>query len=217
MSIISDIQKSIRKRKHNREVHRRKHQKRRTLREIRAIQHLRARLDAIHKLPRVMFDDTTVSLIPKSAKAVAGYVNGLYTTWPQVLHNFPNAKHISIAISTAAQADCLDIEPGDATNAEAAAWYRDFKTAARKNHTPKLKPIFYTSASNAAGLIAALSAEGIARSKYILWTAHYNGSRHVCSPSGCGYPKAEATQWTSTSNNRSLDESKVTVAFWERG
>lgn len=217
MSLISDIQKSIRKRKHNREAHRRKHHPRRTLREMRAIQRLRARLDAIHKLPRVMFDDTNVSLIPKGAKAVAGYVNGNYTTWPDVLREFPDAKHVSIAVTSSAQAECLDVEPGDATNADAAGWYRRFKEAAAKNHTPHRRPIFYTSASNVAALVSTLGAAGINRNEYIIWSAHYNGSRHTCAPDKCGYPYAEATQWTSTAHNRSLDESKVTVAFWQRG
>lgn len=217
MSLISDIQKQIRRRKRNRELHRRKHQRRRTLREMRAIQHLRARIDGIHSLPRVMFDDTTVSLIPKSAKAVAGYVNGIYTTWAGVLYNFPHAKHVSISVTSRILADCLDIETGDATNADVADWHRRFKKAAAHNKTPHRKPIFYTSASNVGALVSALRSAHIGRSEYVVWSAHYNGSRHVCSPGGCGYPKAEATQWTSTANHRSLDESKVTVAFWERG
>jgi hypothetical protein len=213
---ITDLYKRIRRRKHLRDEHRAKHQRRRTLREIRAIQHLRAAIDHIHREPRVMFDDTSVELIPKAARAVAGYVNGNYTTWPAVLRLFPHARHISIAVTSSVHAHCLDVEPGDATNADAAAWFRRFKERERKNHT-HAKPIFYTSASNVAALVSALRAAGIARHEYIVWAAHYNGHRHVCSPKACGYPAAEATQWTSSSHSRSLDESKLTPAFWQRG
>jgi hypothetical protein len=35
------------------------------------------------------------------------------------------------------------------------------------------------------------------------------GKRHVCGPN-------EYVLWTDRSNNRSLDESKLTLAFWRR-
>lgn len=166
-----------------------------------------------------MFDDTTVSLIPKTAKAVAGYVNGFYVTYPTLLHDFPHARHVSIAVNSSQIADCLDVEPGDATNADAPGWYHRYKGAMTANHTPGKKPIFYTSASNADALVATLAAAGIKRGAYKLWTAHYGDGKHVCGPRTCHLTRheADATQWTSSSHSRSLDESRVKPSFWERG
>jgi hypothetical protein len=48
---------------------------------------------------------------------------------------------------------------------------------------------------------------GIARNEYMLWSAHYTNTAHICSPSACGYPQADATQWTSTYQGVSLDAS----------
>lgn len=166
-----------------------------------------------------MFDDTSVELIPKSAKAVAGYVNGAYATYSRVLYDFPKARHIGITVNSGGMSDCLDIEPGDATNADAAAWFHRFKGAAQANRKPSRKPIFYTSVSNLDALVADLNAAGIKRAAYKLWSAHYGEGKHVCSPEACGatHQHADATQWTSSSHSRSLDESRVKPSFWERG
>lgn len=160
-----------------------------------------------------MFDDTSVELIPRSARAVAGYVNGAYVTVPALRRRFPKARVVTIAVTSDVVADALDIELGDAANADAPHWYRRFK---RERPQRRQRPIFYTSASNVAALAATLQAQGIARHQYVVWSAHYNGHRHICSRNACGYPKAEATQWTSSAHGRSLDESKLTLAFWNR-
>lgn len=212
----------LRRRKHLREQHRAKHQGRRAQREAKAVRTLRASIRALLDLrssPRVMFDDTSVELIPKAAKAVAGYVNGNYTTYPSVLHDFPEARHVSITVNSGGMAECLDVEPGDATNADAAAWYRRYKGAVTANHKPHKKPIFYTSTSNADSLVATLAGAGIKRGDFKLWTAHYGEGKHVCGPATCGltHHHADATQWTSSSHSRSLDESRCQPSFWERG
>lgn len=207
---IKKIRERIRRRKHLREAHRRKHQKQRTLREMRAIQHLRAVLDHLNSEPHVMFDDTSVGLIPKAARAVAGYVNGSFLTFPSLRALFPKARRVSIAVNSTVDAHFLDIEPGDATNADAPGWFD------RHDHQKYGKAGFYTSASNVAALIQTLADHGIARNEYIIWSAHYNERRHICSPDVCGFPAAQATQWTSTANHKSLDESKVSHGFWAR-
>lgn len=187
------------------------------VRKLRA--QIRALLDHLHRQPRVMFDDTSVELIPRTARAVAGYVNGSYTTYPQILRDFPHALHVSIAVTSHVAAECLDVETGDATNGDSVGWFHAYKTAADHNHKPNRKPIFYTSASNADTLAAALALAGRPRGSYVLWTAHYGDGKHVCGPHTCGLTRheADATQWTSSSHSRSLDESLCKPSFWERG
>lgn len=221
MSIEDRIGKArvqLHRRKHNRDRKRKLGEGHKAQREAKAVRTLRAQiralLDLLHSSPRVMFDDTTVELIPKTAKAVAGYINGLYKTMPALRRLFPKARKVTIAISADVVADCLDVETGDATNAEAPGWYRRFKAA-----RPHDKPIFYTSASNADALVSTLRRAGIHSGQYILWLAHYGDGKHVCGPHTCGLTRhqADATQWTSSSHSRSLDESRCKPSFWERG
>ena len=153
-----------------------------------------------------MYDDVNVHLIPKNAEAVAGYVNGRYKTWPAVVAGWPNAHKLSIAVSSAADAMCLDVEPGDATNQVAAGWFKRQKG---------VKPVFYTSVSNAAALIKALAQAGIMRGQYRLWTAHYTGKEHLCNAKcGFGNFQADATQFEDRVGNVSLDKSLLSDTFF---
>lgn len=223
MSLQTRIEKTraaIRRRKRNRERKRALKQGGRARREARAIRKLRKVLaNLLRPRPAVMYDSVTVSAIPKDAKAVAGYVNGAWPTWPDILAGWPHAERVSIAVTSSVLADCLDIEPGNADNGDAVGWYRRFKDAAAKNHTPGKKPIFYTSASNTDALVSTLTAAGIKRGAYILWTAHYGAGKHLCGPDTCRLTshKADASQWTDSSHGRNLDESVCRRSFWERG
>jgi hypothetical protein len=209
MSPIDRLRERLHRLKHNREAHRRRHQPRRTLREQRAIQHLRALIDHLRKEPRVMFDDTSVDLIPRTARAVAGYVNGIYRTVPALRLRFKGRRIVTIAVNSLGRAQFLDIERGNATIADAPGWWNRNRAHGARG--------FYISESEAAALVAALEAAGIHRHECVLWTAHYNGRRHICGPNTCGCPvHAGGTQWTDRSNNRSLDESWLTLAFWRR-
>jgi hypothetical protein len=209
VSALDRLRERLHRRKHNREVHRRKHRPRRTHREMRAIQHLRALIDHLRKEPRVMFDDTSVELIPRFARAVAGYVNGLYITVPALRLRFKGRRIVTIAVSSAARAQFLDIESGNATIADAPGWWERNKDLGARG--------FYIAESEAAALVAYLEAHGIHRHEYILWTAHYDGTRHICGPTSCGCPvEADGTQWTDRANNESLDESWLHRSFWRR-
>lgn len=208
---IARLRESLHRRKRNRERKRRLHQGHKAHREAYHVRKLRKRIKRLVLLlsaPRTMFDAVTVGNIPDGAKAVAGYVDGIYNTFHAVVAAFPSARHISIAVFATEDAHVLDIEAGNATNADAPGWF--------KRHDKKRygKAIFYTSAGNVAALIATLAAAGIARHEYIIWSAHYTEQRHVCSPNACGYPEAEATQFTT--HGETVDESKLTVRFWDR-
>lgn len=184
-------------------------------REANAIKRLRKRLrHLLRPRPEVMYDSVTVSAIPADAKAVAGYVNGRYITVPDLRKRYGRGTQIvTIAVTSAVVADCLDVEPGDATNSDAPRWFKDFK-----HQRPNDKPIFYTSASNASALVATLAAAGIYRGDFKLWTAHY-ADKHLCGPDTCKATShhADATQWTNASHGRNLDESVCRRSFWERG
>lgn len=157
-----------------------------------------------------MFDAVNITAIPKDAYAVAGYVNGHWPTFAQLETAFPQAKRLSIAVTAEADADCLDIEPGDATNALAPAWFR------RQKARGVALPVFYTSLSNVKALVGVLAAAGIKRDQYRLWTAHYTFTAHLCSAS-CGYGMptyADATQYTDKALGRSLDASFLSTGFF---
>lgn len=161
--------------------------------------------------PTVMYDDVDLSLIPKDAQTVAGYVGGRWPTFGKLRAAFPGAKRcISIAVSASEDADVLDVENGDATNAQAASWF------VRQKKRGASKPGFYTSVSNVGPLLAALGRAGIRRSEVVIWSAHYTGISHLCSPK-CypGMPTtADATQYTDHALGRSLDASRVAPSFY---
>jgi hypothetical protein len=157
-----------------------------------------------------MYDSTDVGQIPKTAAAVAGYVNGRWPTYPTLKELFPKALVLSIAVTASADADCLDIEKGDAEVWQAPHWWR------RQKKRGLALPVFYTSLSQAEGLIAELNRAGIRRDQYRLWTAHYTGSPHLCAAS-CGFGLAtfaDATQYTDKALGKVLDASWCSSQFF---
>lgn len=137
-----------------------------------------------------MFDNVAVGAIGVGDEE-AGYVNGRWPTYSAVVARFPGKPVLSIAVTADVRAAALDIETGDANNAQAAGWYHGW--------TPGLvsKPILYTSASNVPALIEAMAADGIGRAEYYIWSAHYTGVAHICSPvCHFGNWNADLTQWT---------------------
>lgn len=161
-----------------------------------------------------MYDSVNVAEIPSTAKAVAGYVGGKWPTYNNLVVKFPHAAKLSIAISADENARCLDVETGDATNAQAAAWVK------RQHARGQPRPILYTSVSNWPALQAALKAGGVSRGipgrrRYRRWSAHYTGKPHRCTRR-CGFGfrgKAGATQWTNKALGRNLDASLCSHDF----
>lgn len=152
----------------------------------------------------VMYDDVNVSLLPGGMTTAGGYIGGMWPNAAEIRRKFPKAKVINIAVAASEAGDCLDVENGDATNAQAAAWFKR-----RAGHTLTPKPWLYTSASNIEALVAAMTRAGVARNRYFIWSAHYTYKAHICSLAACGYPKADGTQWTDKALGRSLDESLI--------
>ncbi len=156
-----------------------------------------------------MYDSVTLDAIPASAQAVAGYAGGAWPTAQHLAARWPHAHRLSIAVNAGEDADCLDIEKGDATPDQAPAWFHRQRARGITR-----KPVFYTSLSNALALIETLRVHGIARSEYCLWTAHYTDVPHICGPSEGLSGAADATQWTDRALGRNLDESLCSSAFF---
>jgi hypothetical protein len=143
--------------------------------------------------PFFMYDSVNLSGIPRGATAVAGYVGGNWATYSAIPKFFPKARRLSIAVNAGEDADCLDIERGDATIQQAPAWVKRQRSRGVK------RPVVYTSLANARALLAELKAAGIRRKDVRLWIAHYTGRPHRCSPL-CHFgfwTRADATQWVS--------------------
>lgn len=162
----------------------------------------------------VGFDSTNLAEIPISAPVVAGYVGGDWPTYDALLHAWPHARHISIAISPSENADCLDIENGDAQPQDAPLWW------ARQSHRGIHRPILYSDLANLGAVLRRMDGAGIPRSLYRIWTAHYTGTPHICEHD-CfqlagisSKATADGTQWTDFALARDLDESLFDSQFF---
>ncbi|HYB87978.1 MAG TPA: hypothetical protein VEC76_14060 [Streptosporangiaceae bacterium] len=157
-----------------------------------------------------MYDTIEVSQFAGlTMDAAAGYVDGHWPTFPTLGHHVPpGTKLVSISV-LGNPADCIDVEPGDVNNSQGAAWAR------KRIDEGHWKPIVYTSASNATAMFNALGAVGVKRDQVRYWSAHYT-TLHICSPSACGYPQADGTQWTDRAHGRNLDQSELEENFFQQ-
>jgi hypothetical protein len=120
-----------------------------------------------------MFDSTNVNNLPHDAVAVAGYIDGKFANFHDLVLRFPKAKCLSITVLADGVADCLDIEAGDATPASAPGWVRKQHSIGDK------RPILYANRSTMPAVIAALTNDDIKREEYMLWVAEYDGTPHI--------------------------------------
>jgi hypothetical protein len=159
-----------------------------------------------------MYNSIDVSALPRGADAYAGYVDGKWPTFPALKRRFAGsgAHLLSIAVFASGDADCLDIEPGDAANAQAPGWVR------RQLKGGAGRPCLYTSAANMDALVATLTRAGLRRPKVRLWSAHYGRGRHICGPATCGltHHACDGTQWTDAARGGSLDVSVLLRDFF---
>lgn len=166
----------------------------------------------------LMLDDVNLSVEEAKAAlaaAIAGYVNGRFNNWPAIVAKYSKSgKHllsIDVQGNVSAGAQCLDVEKGDidpANHALIISWVKGTMAAGRATRDLRWFPKVYTSVSNALAIIEALTAAGIKRDEYMLWTAHYTDKAHICSKAcGFGDLQADATQWTDHYEGVSLDAS----------
>lgn len=157
-----------------------------------------------------MYDATNVANIPNKALYIAGYVGGIWTTYPLLQKQFPKATLLSIAINVSENAQCLDVETGDATIADVYYWLN------RQTSLKVYRPVIYIEVSKLDLLMLTMNANGFSRSQYRLWTAHYGQGEHICGPATCKETKtaADGTQWTKTANGINLDQSVLLPNFF---
>ncbi len=113
-----------------------------------------------------LYDAVTPSNIPLTAKAVGGYVDGLYI-WDQAgWARFPNAYKVRIAVfATTNDGEVLDIEKGNATPAEGPSWVKMRRFAG-------VDPTIYCNASTWPRVRAAFVGSGVTEPHY--WIANWS-------------------------------------------
>jgi len=150
-----------------------------------------------------MYDSVDLSQIPADARYIAGYVDGNWPTYETIRARWHRARVLSIAVTAAHDAECLDVELGDATPAQAPGW------AWRQLARGATRPCIYASLSVMPAVIAAMSRAGLHRTVYRLWVAHYIDQQPREVPAGYG-----AIQWTCHARGRNLDQSLTVPGFF---
>ena len=153
-----------------------------------------------------MYDSVDVKQIPSNAQAAAGYVGGKWPTYPRL----KAPRTLSIAVNASEDAECLDVEKGDAEIFDAPRWVN------RQLARGVKRPVLYCSVSLAPDLLDYLAKHGISRSQIRLWTAHYTFKPHRCSVA-CwkGFSgQADATQYSDHALGRNLDVSLCSPTFF---
>jgi peptidoglycan hydrolase-like protein with peptidoglycan-binding domain len=153
-------------------------------------------------------DNVSVSALDPGFSVYAGYYNGPFANLTAMRTRFPHAYIISIStrLTGSKGSISVDIEPGTLSGTQAGsfsgclAWLRQGGTFGGSS-----KPVIYVMASWAMPLVGYLRANGVSRTSYYLWTAHYAG-QHLCG-SGCSYltgTVADGTQYATGVNDVSV-------------
>lgn len=124
-----------------------------------------------------MYDSISPQSVPSFAStaqdAVAGYVGGHWPDFTALEQRFPRDHHLSIAVNAEEDADCLDVETGDARPDQAPSWVR------RQHGRGVARPVLYANLSTMPAVQSALDDAGIPRGAVRLWVAHYDGVAEV--------------------------------------
>lgn len=119
-------------------------------------------------------DDISKLMQHQTISLVAGYVNGHYAWSAEDWAKFPSQAHVTIDVNGSnPSADVLDVEPGDATPADAVVWVRN-----KLKQNPHYPPILYVNRSNMTTVIGNLSKAGYALGRdYRFWVATLDGTQ----------------------------------------
>ncbi len=133
--------------------------------------------------PYQLYDSVTPSAIPSSSQAVAVYANGNYAAAPGQV----GKRGLVLWIDTNGSnphADVLDVEPGDATPSQAAAWVQQ-----KLNASPNSTAIVYTMRSEWGAVQQAVS--------HLAWWMPSHTKYWIADPTGVPHivPGSQATQW----------------------
>jgi len=132
--------------------------------------------------PYQIYDSTTPSSIPAGQQA-AVYSDGAYAASPAQVAGHPNTLWIDTNGSNPS-ANALDVEPGDATPAQAGQW-----VAQKLTDTPNQVAIVYTMSSDWPAVQAAIGQLPPWMQSHVRWW--------IADPTGVPHmvPGASATQW----------------------
>jgi outer membrane biosynthesis protein TonB len=149
--------------------------------------------------PYQIYDSVTPAAIP-GGRSVATYANGPYqASWADVSGR-GDVLWIDVQGNNLG-ANALDVEPGDATPAGAAAWVK-----AKLEKYPDSKPIVYTMRSWWPAVTASMNTlPGWMHSHVKYWIADPTGYEHIL-------PGADATQWYW---GKSVDITTAKPGFWK--
>jgi hypothetical protein len=147
-----------------------------------------------------MYDAVDVAAIPAGAQIVAGYVDGNWPTYDELVAAFPDAQHVSITVIGKPGAMVADCETGDLTPLGAAHWAEAEIAAGRR-------PCIYYSRANAPAVTAALQGAGVPISAVDFWVADWTGTAHVV-------PGSVATQWADPPKSGGNYDISETAAGW---
>ena len=133
--------------------------------------------------PYQMYDSVTPSAIP-AGHPIATYADGAYAASPSQVTGHGPVTWIDTNGSDPSGATALDVEPGDATPAQAASW-----AAQRLNTHPHATAVIYTMRSDWAAAQTAVAALPAWQQHHVRWwIADPTGTPHII-------PGASATQW----------------------
>lgn len=153
-----------------------------------------------------MYDTVTPGAVGRLAStspdAIAGYIDGRYKDLAELERLYPNHQHLSIAVSAGDDADCLDVENGDATPAQAPGW------VIRQHARGVARPVLYADLSTLPIVMLKVASAGIARRSVRLWMAHFDQVPNV--PDGY-----DGHQYTDRWQGRNVDASVVLDDFFE--
>jgi hypothetical protein len=153
-------------------------------------------------MTNTLYDSTNPSLIP-SGPYLAGYINGLYPSYYQIVINNPTSDVLSITVKAKnsdgsyVAADILDIENGDATPDEAPGWTQAMRALRR--------PIIWNYCSRLGtwpDTKAAYVSLGVPAPDY--WIADYTGQPHLV-------PGSFSTQWTDHDNDYDISQTLLGI------
>lgn len=151
-------------------------------------------------MPRQGYDSVASSvaewqrIVPANPDVIGSYANGLYANTTSARQAFPKATHYQYDVSgSRPDADVLDIEPQDAVPAQAHTWAHAHNQAKGPHVLPH--PGLYCSASTMSQVVSDMLDHGWKRNEFLIVSAHYGSGPHICGPSTCHYPQADATQW----------------------